>query len=223
MGLDLVELALRVEDEFDVPISDADLAEATTPRKLANIIYQQYQTIDKEGKLIQKSFYQVRDIFIKHFGFTKEQLHPHTKLETLFPDDTIKKWKALNKHLPNEIYYSLKFPKKLLIGIWIFASVLSLSLGYIYKLDFYVILFSILGIFSMTYMILKPLFANQFPPQIETLSDLIRYVGGSKKLDTYKNEKEILDKIIEISIDELGLKPEDIHPDSHYVDDLGAG
>lgn len=223
MGLDLVELALRAEDEFDVSISDANLEQATTPRKLANVIYQQYETIGNEKRTTQNSFYQIQKIFVEKFGFQKEHLHPNTKLETLFQADTIKKWKALNKYLPNQIYDPLRFPKKFLIGIWVIAFVLSLFLGYIYKLDFYMIIFSILGIFSISYMLLKPFFANLLPSKIETLADLIRYVGGSKKLNKYKSEKEILDKVIEISIDELGLSPKEIHPDSHYIDDLGAG
>lgn len=223
MGLDFVELALRVEDEFDVSISDADLEQASTPEKFANIIYWQYQTIQKEGHSIESSFYQVRNIFIEKFGFKKEQLHPNTSIKELFQNNMIKNWKRLNSYLPLNTYHSLKYSRKTLIVIWTSSLLVCILLTYIFHLRFNGFFFSLLGIFMFIYLMLKPYFAKTLPKEVQTLADLIRYMGSSKKIDKYKSKEDILDKVIKISIEELGLSPEQINPNSHYVNDLGAG
>ena len=46
MGLELVELAMTVEEEFDISISDAILESIATPQDYADYIYKEYQKKD---------------------------------------------------------------------------------------------------------------------------------------------------------------------------------
>ena len=228
MGLDIVELVLTVEEEFDISLPDTDMEDIRTPRDLATYIYKRYQEYDKTKCSSQVGFYKIRRIMMEEFGFKRHQLYPDTKLQELFGKDIRNKWKKLNSILDSKLNYpSLRFTD---IGANI-VLILSLvfSIGFFYFYTKYSIegILKVILVFIFSYVILyymlSPFFATIVPKQYQKLSSLIKFTGESSKIDKYKSFNDILEKVIEIRITQLNLSPDEISPDSRYVEDLGAG
>jgi len=99
MGLDLVELALRIEEEFDIILPDADLEKMRTPRDLANFIDQKYQELHANRCSSQIGFYKVRKIFTDTFGFLKDAIKPLTNTQDVLGGTIRNKWGQLQQKL----------------------------------------------------------------------------------------------------------------------------
>jgi acyl carrier protein len=228
MGLDMVELILTVEEEFDIDLPDRDMEKICTPRDLANYIHRQYQQYDKEKCSSQVGFYKIRKLFMEHFKFERHTLHPDTKLQDLFKNDVKKNWKQLLQLFDHKLYYKkLGFTPFFKRIILLLSILISLSFWCCYE-DFKVEnLLHLLFVFPFSYVaiyfLLNPIYATIIPDSYTTLASLIKFSGETNKHTYYKEFDTILEKVIEISIEQLGLSPSDITPDSKYVEDLGAG
>jgi hypothetical protein len=88
MGLDLVELVIRIEDTFGVEIPDRVAAELTTPRKVTDFILSKVEESDNSLPcLSQKAFYSLRREFTQQLSISRRQFVPEAKLEALLPED----------------------------------------------------------------------------------------------------------------------------------------
>ena len=221
MGLDMVELVLAIEEEFDIVISDALLEEAKTPKDLADIIYSIYQSKDKDRCSSQVGFYKLRRIVQEHFKYPKDKLKPTTKLQDIFQNDIKKNWKKFNKLL--ETHQRLELNKTGTIVLIISILVIEIMLcSYVNNIaDILICIVFIPLWYGFGYTLLYPFFATVIPSKYETLSDWIRFVNESKAIKRYPTYQSILDKVISISIIELGLSKDEITPQSRYVQDLG--
>lgn len=101
MGLDLVELTIRVEETFGVEIPDRVAAELTTPRKVTNFILSQVE----ESKhplscLSQRAFYSLRREFIQQLSLERRQFVLDAKLKEILPAESRDKvWKNIGSAL----------------------------------------------------------------------------------------------------------------------------
>ena len=88
MGLDLVELTIRVEETFGVQIPDRVAAELTTPGKVTDFILSQVEeSEDPLSCLSQHAFYLVRREFVQQVSLPRRQFVLDAKLKELFPED----------------------------------------------------------------------------------------------------------------------------------------
>jgi hypothetical protein len=111
MGLDIVELVIRIEETFSIQIPDPVASELTTPRKVTDFILTQVEeTPVPLPCLSQKAFYLLRRGFVQHLAFTRQQFRPDTTLREIIPDENrddiwkeigsvieIKKWPAMSR------------------------------------------------------------------------------------------------------------------------------
>ena len=215
MGLELVELAMSVEDEFDIAIPDAILETMETPNDYADYIFKEYQKKDALKCSSQVGFYKIRKLFIDEFNCKREALKPNTKLEDLFTENIQENWEKLNQLLNGKLgsYFSN------ITSVYLFLSFyLSMIFG---------VTFNSLFLFFLLWMILfigfRYFFTFKIPNPRNKLSLLIRFVDESNARTKYSNRDEILKKIIEVTVDELNISPSKIFPYSKFVDDLGAG
>ena len=113
MGLDFVNLALRIEEEFNIYLSDATLAEIRTPNDIASYIHDEYVTKNYSQCSSQIGFYKIRKLLINEFSLKREQIKPSTSLEVLLEKDIRTNWKKLNRLLENKLSpYPLILTKK---------------------------------------------------------------------------------------------------------------
>ena len=64
MGLDAVELVMRVEEEFGIEIPDAEAEEATTVGKLYELVLSKLKPDNRDVCLTSTAFYRTRQAFI---------------------------------------------------------------------------------------------------------------------------------------------------------------
>ncbi|SFV90026.1 hypothetical protein MNB_SV-4-1206 [hydrothermal vent metagenome] len=221
MGLDMVELALRIEEEFNIVLPDADLEKLRTPRDVAILIDRKYEELHKDKCSSQVGFYKVRKIFMETLGYPREALKPTTQTQELLGENIGKKWRQLKRAFPYSID-RLQFSKKVSWALLGVSFTLSLILYFAYALSLSWLLFLFLSVWGMLVFIARPFFATVVPNNLQTLSSFIRYTGEAHRPNKYRDLQAILDKVIEISIDQLALDPKKITPDSRYVEDLGA-
>ena len=227
MGLDIVELVLEIEDEFDIHLPDSDMEVIRTPYDLATYIYEKLSNPENDKCRSQVGFYKLRKKFMDGFGLKKEELSPDTNLQELLGEDIRSKWKQLvetleyGQHIP-----SLILDKKYIFPIFILAFILSISTYLFYNIDIIEVIPIFIFIFIFVFLLSTVLFANIIPDKHSKLSSLIKYTGTfsgySGNYYRYNSKEKILKRVIEISSYQLNVSIDDIKPNSRYVEDLGA-
>jgi len=232
MGLDFVNLALRVEEEFNIYIPNEAFQEIRTPADIAGFIHDEYLTKNYAQCSSQVGFYKIRKMLIDEFALKREDIKPSTYLAELFKKDIRKNWRKLNRLLDKKLApYPLELTKRVSKSLLFVTLTMSMALFY---LQFYVEKCSFIESFFLTailaqfiWIVLSGIgqyfFGKVIPSQLAQTFNLIRFTEENHKINRYNNFETILYKIIEISIDELGLDPSEISAYSDYVDDLGVG
>ena len=75
MGLELVSMVLRVEEEFDLSMSDEDAAKITTPRQLIDYLMARPELAGKRSRdTVAESVWQIveNEIWIDRKDFTED-------------------------------------------------------------------------------------------------------------------------------------------------------
>ena len=75
MGLDSVEIVIRVEEEFDISVSDEDAAQITTPRQLIDYLMARPEFAGKRSRnAVAESIWQIleQELGIKRARFTED-------------------------------------------------------------------------------------------------------------------------------------------------------
>ena len=232
MGLDFVNLALRVEEEFNIYIPNEAFEEIRTPADIAWFIHDQYVTKNYAQCSSQVGFYKIRKMLIDEFALKREAIKPSTYLAELFKNDIRKNWRKLNRLFDNKLVsYPLELTKRVYKSLLIITLTMGIALFYLQfyveKYSFFESLFLSAILTQFIWIVLSSIgqyfFGKVIPHQLAQTFNLIRFTEENHRINRYNNFETILDKVIEISIDELGLDPSEIHEDSDYVDDLGVG
>ena len=101
MGLDLVELVIRIEDTFGIQIPDRVATGLTTPKKVTDFILSQVEKSDESlSCLSQKAFYSLRREFTQQLSIPRRQFVPEARLEELLPEERRDEvWKNIGSSL----------------------------------------------------------------------------------------------------------------------------
>lgn len=111
MGLDSVELVIRIEDTFGIQIPDRVASELTTPRKVTDFILSRVEeSPDPLPCMSQKAFYSLRREFTQQLSLTRGQFASDAILKDILPEEgrdevwknigsslRVKKWPALSR------------------------------------------------------------------------------------------------------------------------------
>jgi len=230
MGLEFVELALAVEIEFGIAIPDAKLEKIMTPRDYVQYIIEEHKRQYEKGNTYQKGFYKLRRILIEELGLKREDIKPYSKLELLLKQNIRKSWKKLNKALDKKLHYHpLRINKIGNIIIGGLLVIIALLINHNEPIEFTssaifgVLIFLTLWAYFFT-IILRPVFGKRVPSYLQDVASLLKFLGYSKRLYTsHKHYGYVAEKVLEICIEQLGVSPDEITLDSHFVDDLGVG
>lgn len=220
MGLDGVELVLSVEEEFEIGIDDADAINITTPRILADYVVSRLgtQCADNGRCLSQAAFYRIRSVLVKQFGARRKDVQPTSPLDRFLKNNMRRQWHELASaveatQLPGlqcrkSIYYPLTLGAPLLVSAL-------LLLGN-FPLAIVLVAFPVLWLASN---IVADRMADQLPSSLRTIGDLVPYVRTPRQEDW--SPDYVLQRVIQITALQLGIPIEKIHPDHHFVKDLG--
>lgn len=220
MGLDGVELVLSVEEEFGIAIDDKDAEHVTTPKLLAEYVISRLGEMDSQlGRcLTQSGFYRIRSVLVREFGAKRKDVRPDSVILDFLKGNIRAQWSALRKatgasHLPHlECRKRIAYP--LLWGLPLAGAILAISMQ-----------------FSVTFLLLIPIIfwtlalyivdqlGDVVPAHVRTVGAIVPYVRIENKAQWTPDY--VLQKVIQITSEQLGFPIEKIQPDHHFVKDLG--
>ena len=101
MGLDTVELVIRIEDTFGVQIPDRVAEHLTTPKKVTDFVLSQVRQSERPlSCLSQRAFYSVRREFTQQLSVPGRQLTPDASLKAILPEERRHEvWKNIGSSL----------------------------------------------------------------------------------------------------------------------------
>ena len=215
MGLDMIELVLSVEEEFDIYISDDTWVELQTPQDVADYINDEYLQNRTLGCPSQVGFYRVRKLLMEEFDIEREKITPTAKLQDLFQENIKTKWKKLNSLLDNKLAY---YPLELNNYINAITFILITILSQYFINDFVLGLISILFIYPLSLLILRPLLGNKVPNELKQVSSLIKFKGESNATTKYKHPTSIMEKVIELTAEQFSVDSSRISNHTKFIE-----
>ena len=219
MGLDAVELVLATEEEFGIRIDDADAEKISTPGMLADYVASRLESI-RPGKahcLTQASFYRIRAALVSQFGAKRRDVRPDSEIQPILGNDVRQQWKKLEtaigtSRLPGlECRKSLEYP--LMLGLPLAGATLLLLIA----APAWTFLLSSLVLWIAALIIARKL-SDVVPARLATVGALVPYVRIPQQEWT---RDTILQRVLLITSEQLGITLEEIHPDHHFIKDLG--
>jgi acyl carrier protein len=225
MGLDGVELVMAVEEEFKIAIPDSDAFEADTVGKLVDAVHSRLRQNVEEPCPSQQGFYLLRKELMTELGLARSAVKPDSELDNLIP-------KAGRRHLWRDFVHSvtggenistalvrprpLNWAVVLVLPCVAFLATLKWVPGSLFWLGF----FPALAVLFLADRVTTP-FKTCFPSKFSRVRDLVPFV---RTLDSKVwSRDEVFQKIREITVEILGVKPEQVKMESHWVNDLGVG
>jgi acyl carrier protein len=224
MGLDGVELVMAVEEEFQIAISDSEVAECTTVGKLVKLVHSRLRHSNTEPCPSQHSFYLARQKLISFLHIPREKIKPETKLEEIIPKKNRKRlWSQVTTAMAADgVFYHNRLvrPKWMTYGLlpafFVMPCAYLLWIGFPFALS----LISALPVFIFFERITR-LFSTEFPNKMSQVKDLIKLI---KSLNSKTwSEEEVFVKIRGITAKQLGIDESLVTLDAKFIDDLGAG
>ena len=97
MGLDTVELVMRIEEEFSIELPDAELESVRTVDDLYKLILRRLDT--QPSCLSSKAFYHVRRSLVECLNLPRRAIRPSTPLDSLLPRTSlVQHWQEIADH-----------------------------------------------------------------------------------------------------------------------------
>lgn len=97
MGLDAVELIMRIEEEFSIELPDAELVSVRTVDDLYQLILRRLDT--QPSCLSSKAFYRVRKSLVQCLNLPRRAIRPSTPLDPLLPRSSLHQhWQEISNH-----------------------------------------------------------------------------------------------------------------------------
>lgn len=232
MGLDALDMTMRIEREFEISIKDDEWRGIRTVRDVHVLI------LGKLGVEVGspawpcasfESFDRVRRTLIHDFGVNAEQLELHSRVEDLLPrDDRPVQWRRLGTALDVELpRLALSTPMAVASGICLFSPML----GAVFAIHFELGLLPFVGLVLvgiwLVRMVLQlaPNFANTVRSTF-TIATLVRYVNGDRNRPMRDDNKQefrdsVLARLRAILSEVLATPPNEIAFEARLVQDLG--
>ncbi|MER0440535.1 hypothetical protein [Emticicia sp. W12TSBA100-4] len=231
MGLDSVDLLVKIEKTFSISISDHEAEEIETVGELHNAVWGKLDHQNKEKCISQSLFYKIRQYVFDNFKFQKKDFLLSTNLNDVFPKENRKDFylkfsKNLNLEVPN-LTLNESWGKFLnYFGVITILGGLLISAILIIVFDYtkWSLVSPILGIILTTIISKKleplrttitPSFVLDFTPKIVSLN----YSTLSQNTGISRIEMESI--INYLIADAAGLEIHFITPDKKICHDLG--
>lgn len=223
----MVELVMAVEETFDLELPDAEAGKLVTPALLIDFILRQVPTTEASVCLSRRAFYALRRVLRRDFDCPRAEIRPDAPLEALIPRPNRRAaWRRTQAALEAKDWPELERPNWLVGGL---ALVLAAAAGGAWRLGLpgwigaLGVVFLWAGLLTLT----KPL-RTEFPSSCRTAGELARLlVAHAPALFAPRGRvwtrEEVAETVRRLTIEHLGLKPQDYREDARFVEDFGAG
>ncbi len=224
MGLDAVELLMRVEEDFEISIEDEEAERITTPGQLCALIERKLGVVEAEKSSFcptSRAFYRVRRELINQ-GIERAHIKPRAQLNAVLP-------MARRRQLWHELQNALATPlpplERPITLLWLGASWLCLLLlglpllPLAPQLWFQFLVFGALALTAL-HVVTSPL--RLFPSQnVRTVGDLARRVAA--KTTDVALSRDVWPQLQFLIADEWKIPLDQVTRDADFVRDLGMG
>lgn len=113
MGLDFVEIVMRIEEEFSIDLPDAELGSVLTVGDLYELVLSKVKSCTAAECVSSKAFYRTRRALVDSIGVPRRSIRPSTPLESLLPlESRVSHWRDITRRI------GLEFPKLHLPSFW---------------------------------------------------------------------------------------------------------
>jgi acyl carrier protein len=243
MGLDSVEIVMKVEDAFDLAIEDTEAEKITTPGQLIELVMGKVGRTSHSACLTQRAFHRLRASLMNRFAMKRIQIRPETPLVELFP-------RPVRKLRLRQIFDDLAVSKSLELvrPRWLdgamFAGILGGGTATALFAAWHPVSSShfVLNLLTASPVLAGIIFAflfgwsclrltqglrYEFKPSVTTVAGLSRWVVANapnlvQAPPGQWSREQVAEKIREIVIDQLGCE-KNYREDAHFVEDLGLG
>lgn len=235
MGLDVAELMIAVEEEFNVEIFEAEAQQVVTLTDLVDLLERQIVgsavTEEQAQEFRAEGLRKARKILAEKTGVDPDSLAEDTKLETLFPLETRSElWKEIQNEFPNSPIPALENPIPWFLVAFFFCEFIVLVIACLCAsrcVDAPIVAFSALAILllSIVGMVVYGYRNHRadFPWNCSTVIGLARcIISDVIRLDSEGHAwtRPAIEKALRTMVaQQLGVKPEDIDS-SARIDDL---
>jgi acyl carrier protein len=232
MGLDFVELIISIEDAFDISINDDEAEHIATVGDCHKFILKKIGDRDEKKCLTVHAFNRLRKVLMDEMDIKRKDFHPNKNLNDLIPKNVRRKlWGNLAEKLQLEVPKLIKpnWLKYILIAvilIFIISAMIGHGLGlltiYVYLLIIPTSLLITWASFKLTYP-----FEYDFGFREKTVGDLtnelvkLNFGTTSREVRSWSDE-QVWDKMKELIVYQLGVKPEEVVSSAEFIKDLGA-
>lgn len=220
MGLDSVELVLSVEEEFEIGIDDADAANLTTPGILADYVVSRLQNMGSiKGRcLSQAGFYRIRATLVRQFGASRKAVHPDSPVQKFLNGNIRRQWGELKTAINATRLPGLRCKKRIYYPIALGMPAVFATLLFLGGAPGWALLLALFVPWVAGHMIADKM-GDVVPGNLGTIGALVPYVRLSNQAEWTRDY--VLQRVIQITALQLGVPIERIHPDHHFVKDLG--
>jgi acyl carrier protein len=247
MGLDSVELVMRIEEEFSIDLPDDEISGVRTVGDLYEVVLSKLKT--SPDCLSSKAFYRIRKALVEVLEVPRRSIRPAGRLEPLFPLEQRKRlWKEFSDVIELTIP-RLQYPKvwkgrfiqiSMILSTVIVISTgialhifLGLSIERLMAGHFYwacaVIFWIFLATTSDLVLRRRMTFLRTEIPVV-AVGDLTRMVlalnpsvfSSEAQDERPLSKDQIWIKLVQIFCDQLQLDPDEIVPDATIIEDLGV-
>jgi acyl carrier protein len=241
LGLDAINLILTIEDVFDVKITEDEAGLFPTVGGLHDLVWKKY--IDTPTELSAKR--RAYDLLCRELGsqsnIGQKLLTPDSQTSIIFPKKGRRnRWKRFSKNA------GLKLPKLelsrttailmlsicILLGITVSAckiytyrnsinmgirEIISVLFGFVFS-----VLIAMTSYLILLFVLLRTPLAGKIPEGCNTLDGLAQLIlaNNPKKFRPFTQD-DIWIIIKGVLVENYGFKPEEIKPESRFIEDLG--
>ncbi len=226
MGLDGVELVMEVEEAFAIQISDAEAGSIRTPGQLIGLILERIAEPSQLRCRSLVAFNRLRSVLVHQLGVDRRSVRLEAEIQSFVPARSRGQfWRRLGAALPHDAWPRLR-PSPWsgwVMGLLWLSTLISVFCGFPWQLSLVLVLTSTGGVLVMNSRALSPPISDriftEMPEHFSTVHQLIPLMLVDKA--TGWNRESVREKVREIVVAQLTLKPGEYHENADFGRDLG--
>ena len=233
MGLDAVEIVMEVEAAFDVRIPDDRACQIVTVGELYDLVVELKgdTVLPQSVCLSAATFYKIRRAICASLGLNPKTIRPRVSLESTIPLKHrhafwSKPQSTLDLKLPE-----LARPLWIVLLAAILTTAVSLWVALLVDRNWGSIraelaFFAMLAAVGLLAAKITSAFEIRFRPEFATFRELshlvlVRNYATLSKQFNASNSADVWDALKAIIVEQLGVKPEAVTKEAHFIADLG--
>ena len=219
MGLDAVELVMKVEESFGVTISDAEAVQCERPADIIALVLGKLHTIEETGCVSQRGFYVLRRALTEILGIERRSVTLDLEIRSLVSEKSERAvWESLKLATKARSWPSLVRPRWIAVSLWMLTGGVLLGLFLVLAPEFAWAGALLAGCAGMLF---TQRFKNRIPRMYSRVCDLVPFAITSAEISW--SPDDVAWQVKQLVMDQLGLGEGEYREDGHFLHDFGMG